>query len=270
MMTKDLIIVLVVFVGFVSAIKMSVGAQKRCIVDSLWDKQTIRGRYKWVTKYEGKPEFTVFDAETRSVLVTSTQEEGTFAVDTENPEFCFSFSSSLFCNGWKQTADCNPHGTREPLNDKDCTANILQGFSGYCECKKKGDRPGTFVPDNKFFTCDHGPFTCQEICDDRGGSGAAVIFDFTVGKALSDLNDAATKEHAVTTDLLLDGAVETIKQTKETLDEASKEEEEHRNTSEWVNFFVVWSHIIPIFVFLALSILQGYLFFLTFKKNNII
>ena len=38
------------------------------------------------------------------------------------------------CIKWRQTGECDTRGEREPQNDKACSAKILDGWSGYCEC----------------------------------------------------------------------------------------------------------------------------------------
>ncbi|RLN88794.1 hypothetical protein BBJ28_00023294, partial [Nothophytophthora sp. Chile5] len=46
-------------------------------------------------------------------------------------------SRSLRCIGWRATADCNPHGAREPSGDFSCAKLIPNGHSGYCEVEDK-------------------------------------------------------------------------------------------------------------------------------------
>ena len=38
------------------------------------------------------------------------------------------------CVKWRQTGGCDAQGSREPSNDKSCSAKILDGWSGYCDC----------------------------------------------------------------------------------------------------------------------------------------
>ena len=57
---------------------------------------------------------------------------------------------------WRKTAGCNPHGQREPFNDKSCST-VIYGVNGaYCECEH-----GNTMLD----TC-RGPTysTCKEAC----------------------------------------------------------------------------------------------------------
>ena len=70
----------------------------------------------------------------------------TFLVNTDN------------CTAWRQTGNCNPDNSREPLNDRDCLSAIQDGWSGYCECRD-GSRQMTKG-------CEAGGFdTCYEACD---------------------------------------------------------------------------------------------------------
>uniref|UniRef100_M4BVB4 RxLR effector candidate protein n=1 Tax=Hyaloperonospora arabidopsidis (strain Emoy2) TaxID=559515 RepID=M4BVB4_HYAAE len=39
------------------------------------------------------------------------------------------------CLGWRQTTNCTPHGDREWNNDKNCSALVPYGVSGYCEVR---------------------------------------------------------------------------------------------------------------------------------------
>ncbi|RQM10420.1 hypothetical protein DD237_005437 [Peronospora effusa] len=43
--------------------------------------------------------------------------------------------SDYECIGWRQTAKCTPLGEREDDNDKNCSAMIPNGVSGYCEVR---------------------------------------------------------------------------------------------------------------------------------------
>eukprot|EP00316_Scyphosphaera_apsteinii_P008428 CAMPEP_0119325270 /NCGR_PEP_ID=MMETSP1333-20130426/65384_1 /TAXON_ID=418940 /ORGANISM="Scyphosphaera apsteinii, Strain RCC1455" /LENGTH=447 /DNA_ID=CAMNT_0007333205 /DNA_START=52 /DNA_END=1392 /DNA_ORIENTATION=- len=63
------------------------------------------------------------------------------------------------CISWRQTADCNPNGKRQPGHDRSCNARIKKGSSGYCECRG-GVRAGEV-------NCQHTEFTCQEKCTEQ-------------------------------------------------------------------------------------------------------
>lgn len=60
------------------------------------------------------------------------------------------------CVSWRQTANCDPEGGRESEFDRNCMDLVPGGASGYCECDGD-DRAGKSK-------CDHGVFTCDEIC----------------------------------------------------------------------------------------------------------
>jgi hypothetical protein len=70
------------------------------------------------------------------------------------------------CVGWRHTGGCDPKGTREPDNDKQCTDTIAAGASGYCECDN-GVRIGA--------TCEHDPFQCSYACENGVIPGAPHI-----------------------------------------------------------------------------------------------
>ena len=64
------------------------------------------------------------------------------------------------CVAWRQTRGCNPDGPRETNKDNyDCSVEILDDWSGYCECTdgskrmKKGCQKGSYR-------------TCNEACSD--------------------------------------------------------------------------------------------------------
>ena len=65
------------------------------------------------------------------------------------------------CISWRQTSDCDPDGKREPEYDKECSRQIKNGWSGYCECgdgsekMKKGCGTGTGA-------------TCNDACGSLG------------------------------------------------------------------------------------------------------
>jgi hypothetical protein len=65
--------------------------------------------------------------------------------------------TNLSCMAWRQTAGCDPAGTREPQNDKSCDSPIPKGDSGFCECSAgvQRQREG----------CDHDELPpCREAC----------------------------------------------------------------------------------------------------------
>jgi len=95
--------------------------------------------------------------------------------------------ASAECVAWRQTKHCDAHGERDVESDKACNENILDGHSGYCECRHdlvSGEygigedlalvvRPGaelrssstdalaTMVAGNG---CEHEVLTCAEKC----------------------------------------------------------------------------------------------------------
>jgi DnaJ-class molecular chaperone len=64
------------------------------------------------------------------------------------------------CIGWRQTGGCSADGAREPDNDKDCSAMIAPGSSGFCECggERKVKRPGCDKAQ------DSEDFSCRDLC----------------------------------------------------------------------------------------------------------
>ncbi|TMW66174.1 hypothetical protein Poli38472_003939 [Pythium oligandrum] len=60
------------------------------------------------------------------------------------------------CVRWRATAQCDPHGVREPHNDAACGQTIVKGLSGYCECENRRRV--------REVTCDHHEFTCEDAC----------------------------------------------------------------------------------------------------------
>lgn len=63
------------------------------------------------------------------------------------------------CVKWRQTADCQPSGKRQPQSDQDCGRLIQNGWSGYCECSG-GVRAGESA-------CQHEPFKCEDKCQQQ-------------------------------------------------------------------------------------------------------
>ena len=60
------------------------------------------------------------------------------------------------CVSWRQTANCDSSGEREPQHDLACNAVVSGDDSGYCECE--GGRKANEVG------CGHDQFTCEEAC----------------------------------------------------------------------------------------------------------
>lgn len=63
---------------------------------------------------------------------------------------------SMGCIGWRQTANCDPTGPRDPKEDKKCDAKITHSFSGFCECGG-----GYHVAS---VSCGHPTFSCDYMC----------------------------------------------------------------------------------------------------------
>ena len=51
-----------------------------------------------------------------------------------SPKYTEYIEPTYFCTAWRQTADCDPRGKREPANDLSCLKVPLTDVSGYCEC----------------------------------------------------------------------------------------------------------------------------------------
>ena len=79
----------------------------------------------------------------------------------------------LGCVSWRQSANCQPDGPREPSQDLSCTDPVLNGMAGYCECS--GDRRAMNV------TCEHSRFTCKSACAGKNSG------DETVGNSPMDI-----------------------------------------------------------------------------------
>ncbi|CAJ1437603.1 unnamed protein product [Effrenium voratum] len=70
------------------------------------------------------------------------------------------------CLAWRQTGGCSPTGVLEPSADKPCTAAIVNGNSGFCQCTPLGARGASGSAAES--TCDdHVPFTCAQKCAER-------------------------------------------------------------------------------------------------------
>jgi len=255
------------FAELCNSIKLSVGSKKRCIIEEVWTEQQFKGQFKWALTFEGTPEYVAIDLETQTQVFASNEKEGTFEITAKVPQFCFSFTSSLMCGGWRQTGECNPHGSREAEKDKSCDQFVDQGLSGFCECKSKSET-GELVQSNKYFTCDHAGFTCQQICEDNSNP-AAITFDFIAGKA-NGMEDVATFEHVATTETHLIRAIEIIEKAQQDIDDAKEEESFHQETSDRVNKLIIWLHILPIVIFSVSSVIQARIFSQIFRKNNVI
>lgn len=59
------------------------------------------------------------------------------------------------CVMWRQTGGCKSTGPREADSDKDCSATIPDGSSGYCECAE-GKTKG--------YPCKHPSIVCEDVC----------------------------------------------------------------------------------------------------------
>ena len=83
-----------------------------------------------------------------------------------SPQLIFVLSgdrSSNSCIGWRQTKGCNPDGTREFHNDKNCFVEIKDRWSGYCDCKdgsKKKKRCNQRCRENCDKACETGYLDC--------------------------------------------------------------------------------------------------------------
>ena len=73
------------------------------------------------------------------------------------------------CIGWRQTADCDPSGTREPAGDLPCHARVRNGISGFCDCGE-----GRHV---MRVTCEHSAFSCGNACRGRVSDGTTQTGD---------------------------------------------------------------------------------------------
>jgi hypothetical protein len=66
---------------------------------------------------------------------------------------------SLQCVSWRQTSNCDATGHHlEPRNDKSCSAEIVSGQSGYCECS------GGVKRNMVGCTGHSSSFTCNDVC----------------------------------------------------------------------------------------------------------
>jgi len=74
----------------------------------------------------------------------------------EAPEF----HETEYCVAFRQTAQCNPLGPREPQFDSPCLSFIEESRSGICQCKKG-------QPDVEL-ACGHEADTCDSFCTPDG------------------------------------------------------------------------------------------------------
>jgi hypothetical protein len=110
------------------------------------------------------PTLIFFDSEENEVGVhdlSDLSEEGisqllaSYGITTDTPKFVPLMTTTEFCNGWRQTADCDPNGQREDWKDLGCNRPIERGMSGYCDC----------ISNVKYaVSCDHDTFRCDEMC----------------------------------------------------------------------------------------------------------
>lgn len=66
------------------------------------------------------------------------------------------FADPQGCVAWRNTANCDPNGDREPTHDLQCHRRVPGTVSGYCECE--GGRHAN--PSG----CFHKEFTCAAVC----------------------------------------------------------------------------------------------------------
>ena len=65
----------------------------------------------------------------------------------------FTDSGTIECIGWRQTARCDPDGSRENDNDRNCMSLIDDVWSGFCECSDGIQRMRKWCEKGKYKTC---------------------------------------------------------------------------------------------------------------------
>ena len=86
------------------------------------------------------------------------------------------------CVAWRQTAGCDPSGTRQPANDKTCGQWVDGTNSGFCECAN--GRKTSVVG------CGYPGFTCADMCAFRNGKEIVSRFNTSIASASELLTDS--------------------------------------------------------------------------------
>mmetsp|Transcript_61909 Transcript_61909/g.112681 ORF Transcript_61909/g.112681 Transcript_61909/m.112681 type:complete len:633 (+) Transcript_61909:94-1992(+) len=121
---------------------------------------------------------------------------------------------------WRQTAGCDPSGSREASNDKPCTEFIVAGSSGYCDC----DGDGVQGPEDTGYTCEASTgHSCEQVCAKASKAEATEAAPTEESKA-EDAEKPQVSEYSK----WMDGAAETLST------EEKKEEKQVSEYSKWM------------------------------------
>eukprot|EP00298_Acanthocystis_sp_HF-20_P003062 c13440_g1_i2.p1 GENE.c13440_g1_i2~~c13440_g1_i2.p1 ORF type:complete len:273 (+),score=84.60 c13440_g1_i2:83-901(+) len=267
---KILFLFLFECVWLVPGIKIPVQSKEKCIFEKYNSRVLIRGRFNWETDEETNYFFEIRGHPTDHPLYQNHQKNGTFIVKGQGMKFCFKQRAKKSCDGWKQTKDCNPRGTREPKLDQACDKIIKRGLSGYCECIKKSTKKGkSDTTSKKHFTCDHEPFTCKDICAGTNQNAMAFL-DFFAEVPPPNYDHVARRENLSPVEEIFSKVSDFIYQIKTDSEEILLEEQEHYQMTEQVNSWVVHSHVGIVIFATTLAMFQAYTLLVLFRKKLLI
>mmetsp|Transcript_115493 Transcript_115493/g.200503 ORF Transcript_115493/g.200503 Transcript_115493/m.200503 type:complete len:544 (-) Transcript_115493:167-1798(-) len=120
---------------------------------------------------------------------------------------------------WRQTAGCDPSGSREASNDKPCTEFIVAGSSGYCDC----DGNGVQGPEDTGYTCEASTgHSCEQVCAKASKAEATEAAPTEESKA-EDAEKPQVSEYSK----WMDGAAETL---------STEEKKEEKQVSEYTKW----------------------------------
>mmetsp|Transcript_70919 Transcript_70919/g.123038 ORF Transcript_70919/g.123038 Transcript_70919/m.123038 type:complete len:542 (+) Transcript_70919:93-1718(+) len=118
---------------------------------------------------------------------------------------------------WRQTAGCDPSGSREASNDKPCTEFIVAGSSGYCDC----DGDGVQGPEDTGYTCEASTgHSCEQVCAKASKATEAAP---TEESKAEDAEKPQVSEYSK----WMDGAAETL---------STEEKKEEKQVSEYTKW----------------------------------
>eukprot|EP01065_Artemidia_motanka_P014126 TRINITY_DN18099_c0_g1_i1.p1 TRINITY_DN18099_c0_g1~~TRINITY_DN18099_c0_g1_i1.p1 ORF type:complete len:1069 (+),score=319.29 TRINITY_DN18099_c0_g1_i1:58-3264(+) len=105
------------------------------------------------------------------------------------PVLSQTFGKNVSCGAWRQTADCDATGKRDPLHDKSCNVQLPWNVSGYCECADGEQRHAVGCQLNR------PPFTCNQVCAGLPVLQPLVAVTASLGPVLQEARLQVTKEH---------------------------------------------------------------------------
>eukprot|EP00301_Raphidiophrys_heterophryoidea_P006246 c12536_g1_i3.p1 GENE.c12536_g1_i3~~c12536_g1_i3.p1 ORF type:complete len:283 (+),score=89.48 c12536_g1_i3:35-850(+) len=266
-----LLLLLFFWVANTDAILMTVGAHSKCISETYFEPKTVTGNFKWINGLNDGLDvlFEISDPTTEITHFKSVFLEGSFSVKSANLLFCFHKSLAQNCRGWRQTGSCNPHGPRETDQDRDCSASIARGMSGFCECQKKvrqGD-DAVEVIERRYFSCDHDAFTCATVCQDILPP-ATVLLRFGASRVELDVAQAATTNHVEAATHVIQDLADKVREVKVELDDQLKHDDAHQQSTDLLNSMVMWMHMLVLMAGVVSGGLQLSLIVRVLKDNK--